>query len=471
MSSQIATVAFVIGILALFALDRDPKARTSFVLLIPMVWLSIGGSRVVSEWLNPTTQTLASSIATTYMEGNPVDRTVQTVLLTLGMIVLARRGQRLWQLLRANGPILLFFLYCGTSTLWSDYPDVTIRRWIKALGDLVMVLVVLTDRDSSAALKLPARVGFLLLPLSVLLMKYYPALARGFDDITGEPTYTGVTTSKNSLGMICLVFGLGSVWRFLEAYRRRDRAQRTGKLMAAHGVVIGLAMWLFLWAHSMTSLFCFVFAVGLVVLTGFSAVARRPLAVHLLVAVILLGSISVLFLGIGSGLLETVGRDSSLTGRTQIWDKVLRMAENSLLGTGYESFWLGERLERMSHYYQGINQAHNGYIEVYLNLGWTGVVLLAIVLVTGYRNIFDALRRDSDVGRLKLAYFVVGVVMNLTEASFKMMSPVWVLFLLAIIAVPEASPPIVARQAGADHFDSNADYKMRTYHGLRPDGA
>ena len=134
MSSQIATVAFVIGILALFALDRDPKARTSFALLIPMVWLLIGGSRVVSQWLDPTAQTSASAYASAYMEGNPIDRAVQTVLMALGMIVLARRGQRLWQLLRANGPILLFLLYCGASTLWSDYPDVALRRWIKALG-------------------------------------------------------------------------------------------------------------------------------------------------------------------------------------------------------------------------------------------------------------------------------------------------------------------------------------------------
>ena len=54
MNPQAATVAFAIGILALFVLDRDPKARTTFALWIPIVWLSIGGSRVVSQWLDPT---------------------------------------------------------------------------------------------------------------------------------------------------------------------------------------------------------------------------------------------------------------------------------------------------------------------------------------------------------------------------------------------------------------------------------
>ena len=74
-----------------------------------------------------------------------------------------------------NAPILLFFSYCAVSILWSDYPDVALRRWIKALGDLVMVMIILTDPEPLAALKrFLARTGFLLVPVSVLLIKYYP---------------------------------------------------------------------------------------------------------------------------------------------------------------------------------------------------------------------------------------------------------------------------------------------------------
>lgn len=442
MTLQIATAAFAFGILALFVLDRDSKRQTSPALWIPIAWLAIGGSRVVSVWLDPTAQV---SVADAYLEGNPLDRNVQAALLSLGVIVLSWRGRKVWQVLGANGALLLFFLYCGVSTLWSDYPDTAFRRWIKALGDLVMALVVVTDRDPSAARKLPARVGFLLIPLSIFLMKYYPELARRFNDLTGEPEYTGVATSKNGLGMVCMIFGLGSVWRFLEAYRNEERTRRAGKLLA-HGAVVAMAIWLFLWAHSMTALICFVIGVGLLVATAFSAVARRPLAVHLLVGVILLGSFSVVVLGAGGGLLETLGRDPTLTGRTAIWSRVLAMVENPWFGTGFESFWLGERLQRMLTVYRGINQAHNGYIEVFLNLGWTGVILLVAVLVTGYRNVVATLRRDPDMGRLGLAYFVVGIVANFAEASFKMMSPVWVFFLLAIMVVPKAPAPKAMRR-------------------------
>jgi exopolysaccharide production protein ExoQ len=298
MKPEIAAVCFACGILGLFLLDRDPKARISFALWIPVIWLSIAGSRVVSEWLNPS----GPSLANPYVEGNAVDRNVQTVLLVLALIVLVNRGGKVGRLLRANGPILVFFLYCGVSALWSDFPDVSFRRWIKAIGDLVMVLVVLTDPDRSAAFKIPARVGFLLIPLSILLMRYYPYLARGFDDITGVPTYTGVTTSKNSLGMICMVFGLGSVWRFLEAYRSRERTRRTQRLIA-HGAVIAMVLWLLLGAHSMTSLSCFALAIGLMLATSSPTLARKPSVVHLLVAAVVCVSFSVLFLNVGGGVL------------------------------------------------------------------------------------------------------------------------------------------------------------------------
>ena len=78
---------------------------------------------------------------------------------------------------RQNTPILLFFAYCAVSTLWSDYTDVSFKRWIKAVGDLVMALIVLTDANPFAALKrLMAQVGFVLIPASILLIKYYPGL-------------------------------------------------------------------------------------------------------------------------------------------------------------------------------------------------------------------------------------------------------------------------------------------------------
>jgi len=435
MPPHIATVAYCIAILGLFWLDRDEGYKASKALWIPVVWMLIAGSRMVSEWL----QVAPATTVDQYLEGSPLDRLVLGGLLAAGLIVLVSRGRKVVALLRANGPILVFFFYCAVSTLWSDFPDVAFKRWIKALGDLVMVLVVLTDMDPSAAVKrLLDRAGFLLIPFSVLLIKYYPDWGRGYLPWVWTPYYTGVTTNKNLLGMISLIFGLGSAWRIFEELRSGNGKRRAGPLIA-HGALFAMVLWLFWVANSVTSLACFLLAGGLMAVTHLRGLVRKPFFVHLLVAAVLAVSFSALFLDIGAGLVKDLGRDETLSGRTALWNRLLNMAGNPLFGTGFESFWLGDRLHKLWNvYWWHPNEAHNGYLEVFLNLGWTGVALLGVVMLTGYRNVIAAFRQDPDGGRVKLTYFVVAATYNFTEAGFRMMDPVWIFFLMAIAVVPKA---------------------------------
>lgn len=441
MSPQIAAVVCALGILGLFALDRERESRTSKALWIPVVWLWIVGSREVSQWLAVFGIGHAGTELNSpdhYFEGDSsVDFWVFATLLVFGVAVLVRRGPTVARLLQTNLPILLFFLYCGSSVLWSDYPAIAFKRWLKALGDMVMLLIVLTDPDRLAAVKrLLTRTSFLLIPLSVLFIKYFPELGKGFKHY-GTPIYFGVTTNKNLLGLICMLLGLASLWRFLAAYGDREAAHRSRHLVA-HGTLLAMVLWLFSMAHSMTGLACFLLGGLLIVATSVPAALRRPGVVHFLVATVVCVSLSALFLGIGGGVLEEMGKDATLTGRTAIWDLVLSLSGNPLFGTGFESFWLpGWRLDKIWRmYWWHPNEAHNGYIEVYLNLGLIGGALLAVLMMTGYRNVVNVLRREPVVGRLLLAYFVVGVVYNFTEAGFRMLNPVWITFLLAIMVVP-----------------------------------
>lgn len=454
MSPQLGTILFALGILGLFALDRDRKARTSWALWIAVAWLLVGGSRNVGQWLMlgaPVDNSQA------YIEGDPVDRMVLGALVALGIAVLAMRGKKTRGLLRSNMPIVLFFLYCGLSSIWSDYSAVSAKRWIRALGDLVVVLLVLTEADVPAALKrLFARVGFLLLPLSILFIRYYPTLGRAYGAHDGRMSWTGVATEKNALGMICLIFGLASVWRLLDMYREPRSARRLRPAMA-HLAIVVAAIALLLAANSVTSSACFVLCGGLMVLTSLPAVTRRPALIHLMVATVVLGTFCVLFLGIGSGLLSHVGRDSTLTGRTEIWGLAISLNHDLLLGAGFESFWLGRRLATIRELYpNNVNQVHNGYLEVFLNLGWVGVVLLATLLWTGYRRIVAAVCRHSVASTLMLSYFVVAIVYNFTEASFKMMSPVWIVCLLAITVprIPLAKRAKMSREVGPRLHDA-----------------
>jgi len=306
-----------------------------------------------------------------------------------------------------------------------------------------MILIVLTDPDPFTALKrVLTRAGFVLLPLSVLLIKYYPDIGRAYAaHWEGTAYFVGVAADKNMLGMACLVFGLAAWWRFLQEFRREKAERKKGSLLA-HGVIVAMTLWLFWMANSMTSLACFVLASGLIVVTSSPWVARRRMLVHVFVACVLSFCFCVLFLNVGSFLLTAVGRNPTLTGRTDLWANLIELAPSPLLGAGFESFWLGPRLEKLwSIYWWQPNESQNGYLEVYLNLGWFGVALFAGAVVAGYRNAIGLLKTNPDAGRLRLAYLVVGLAYNLTEAAIRTMDLMWLAFLVALIAVPKATAP------------------------------
>ena len=87
------------------------------------------------------------------------------------------------------GNHLLFIL--SSKITWSPFPGPAFKRWIKAIGDLVMVLIIVTDGEPIAALRrLYSRLGFILFPVSIVLIRYTD-LGRGFDP-DGNPMNTGV---------------------------------------------------------------------------------------------------------------------------------------------------------------------------------------------------------------------------------------------------------------------------------------
>ncbi len=437
MPPGIATIVFAIGVICLFVLDRDRRARVPPSLWLALIWICIAGSRMVSQWLDPET---GPRLADRYLDGSPLDRVILTGLLAAAVFVLVGRRDRAGAFLRANRPILLFFAYCGISVLWSDFPDVAFKRWTKALGDLAMVMLVLTSFDPFAAFqKLFSRAAFVLVPVSVLLIKYYPDIGRGYNRWNWGSFYVGASTEKNGLGYICLIFGLAMVWRFIATVQDRTLDRRT-RLLVVYGTVLAMTLWLFWKADSATALLCFIPGCTLLVLTSIPGSIRTTARVHGLVAAMALLLFAALLIDSGSGLVAAVGRDTTLTGRTQLWSKVWTMIVDPLFGTGFESFWLGDRVDQIWRiYWWQPNQAHNGYLEIFLNLGVTGLALLGVVIVWGYRNVVESFASHPETAKLKLAYFGAALVYNLTEAAFKGFHIVWIAFLLAIAVVPPAT--------------------------------
>ena len=331
----------------------------------------------------------------------------------------------------------------------------------KSIGDLVMVMIVLTDEFPLMAMKrIFARVAFVLLPLSVLFIKVYPNIGSAYNPFDGTTMYFGVTTFKNLLGMVSMVYGLASVWNFLDAFEKRNMPYRNRHLIA-HGLMIGTALWLIVTADSMTSLSCLL--LGGIVMAAISQrwVARWPGGVHLVVWTSVALPLIALFFDTVGTLVHSLGRNTSLTGRTAIWKAVLSLGTNPFVGTGFESFWLGSRLENVwSLTFKGVQEAHNGYLELYLNLGWIGLILLGWMVVTGYGKSMAAFRQDSHSGRLRLVFIAAALVFSLTEAGFRMLGPIWFALLLAVSDADSGTGRIQTKRTPAPAWVRTGDRKQ-----------
>ncbi len=432
--TQIATLAFFLGGIGLFWLDRDRSNRASLALWVPVIWLAIAGSRPLSAWLQVEG---SASRVEQYTEGSAFDRNFWLVLVVIALIIALKRSAAVLDVLRNNAPANLFLFYCALSIAWSDFPDIAFKRWIKFLGDFTIILIILTERSPLAALKrVLSRLAFLLLPTSVLFIKYYPELGRSYAaHWEGTQFFTGVAQDKNMLGMTCVICGVSGVWQFLEEFT----AARRKKILLAQGLVFSMALFLLVTCNSMTSLSCFLLVSGIMAAHALLRLARPRIVVHAMVLGAILICFAPLFLGLGGGLISSLGRDPTLTGRTQLWHDVLNMHVSPFVGTGFESFWLGSRLDTIWHTYwwQPI-EAHNGYIETYINLGACGLCLLAWLVVQGYRNILTVLRFNPEAGRVRVAFFVIGIAYNFTEAAIHTQSLVWIFFVLSTLKLPTA---------------------------------
>jgi len=435
MPPVLALLVFVAFILWLFALERKRRTGVSSALWIPTLWVLIIASRPVSQWLHPGSPDLSVGME---LDGSPIDRAFYFGIIIAGFMVLARRRLDWARVLSQNPWVFLFYGYFALTIFWSADPFVSLKRLFKDFGNVVMILVILTEVNPSAAVKsLLARCTYVLLPLSVLFIQYYPELGRAYTPFTWEPSFTGVTTGKNTLGEVLIIFGLFLVWEGSERWTRNRRGI-TRQETIAWVLVVLMEFWLLLKAHSSTSLGCFIFGSAILFAMRMPFFQRR--AHHLgIYGVGLIGIVLVLngVFNLGQFFAESLGRDATLTGRTEIWDRVLHSHTNSIFGEGFWIYWDTDKSANLfSEYYFRLLQSHNGYIEMYLDGGFVGVLILAGLAGSFLGKAKQDILRGGSFGVLYLLFVLTALVYNYTEAAFARLSLVWFAQLLAGIQIP-----------------------------------
>lgn len=434
MPPPIALFLWFVLLLALLCFDPARVRGTYATLWVPVIWMFIAASRLPSQWLGALT---GQSWIANLQDGNPLDRSIDLVLIGLAIAILISRSFEWSSFFTRNFALILLIIYALLSVFWSDFPLVAFKRWFRDFGNYIMVLVVLSDpRPLDAVRTVFRRLGYLLVPLSILLDKYFPNISKAYDAWTGVGMYVGVTTGKNLLGLLALLSGVFFFWDTMVSWPEK-KEPRTKRVILVNLAFLAMCISLLITANSATCKVCMVIGCLVVVAVQSKWGRRHPGSLKSLIPASFLVYLILTFgFGMTGDLAAAVGKDPTLTDRTKIWAFVLGMHTNPWVGTGYESFWMGPRLQwfwQMSGLGH-LNEAHNGYLEVYLNLGIIGLLLIVGILIASYRTLCERLAPFSSFASLSLALWAIMLFYCITEAGFRSCL-MWLAFLLVAISV------------------------------------
>jgi O-antigen ligase len=418
----------------LFWRDARERPNITGALWLPLIWMLIICSRAVTQWLDIFGVHVG---AVSVEEGSPIDAAVYYSLIAAGIYVLSKRQVSLSEFLRNNGWMTAFLLFGFLAIVWSDFPFVAFKRWTKVIGHPVMVLILMTEPDFQEALRrLMKRCAYVVVPVSILLIKYYPTIGRNSGPWATASMNNGIAMGKNLLGADCMILGLFFFWHLLNTWHTERGRHRRNELILTLSFLVML-WWLLVQANSSTATFSSIIGLLTLLFLGCRFVNRRLVGSYVLAAAAIFFLAESMF-GISSILIHALGRNQTLTGRTELWQQLWEFRGNPIVGVGFESFWLGERLRQIGElYWWQANEAHNGYFETYLNLGVIGVFILVGWLVATFRRSQSEFITNFEFGRFRLSFFMAVLIYNWTESAFRSLHPVWFVFFIIALECPK----------------------------------
>lgn len=314
---------------------------------------------------------------------------------------------------------VLLLAYCLLSFLWSAIPDVTFKRAV--LFSLMVFLCFATfgkksSNPSSFLVVMAWPLGVLLI-LSFFYTAVLPSVA-----ITSIG-WRGVTSFKNEFGQLCAIALLVFCFYSLEV-----TSHRWIMLFMALLSFIGLIM-------SQSSTCAVAVVVGLLVSGGLLLIRKffhySKGSILLLFLVIVFCSLLLILLvsGLVGGdfqeqFFQLLGKSSTLTGRTKLWTLIWDNARlnNAWLGGGYGGFWngLGSPANFTAYRFPAgyVGQAHNGYLDVYNDLGYVGLAFLISILSVYAFFVIKHFREGKPEFYYHLSFLIYIILENYAESTF-----------------------------------------------------
>ena len=340
---------------------------------------------------------------------------------TVVLLLLLVRWQRSLRLAARDWALCLIALLLLVSSLWSDMPVWALKRGAVIVQTTLFGLYLASRFSMEQQVRMLAWVFLLTLGICALSLPFDWAWMTMAPGQAGE-AFRGPLYHKNAVGRL---MSLAIPVLLIEARARpSERWLWWGTLLGAAAM---LALSQALSGMLVAGMLCSV------VLLHPLARRRGRLALLLPVLLFALGAFAATA-GWLDDLLVGLGKDPTLTGRTQIWELTLRqIAERPLLGHSVASFWQLSSVAKMGVWF---SNAHNGYLQLLVDLGAVGFLLLAVQLFVTLARSLALAERRSGVALWPYCAAAYLFVYNLAEVSLmEENSIVWVTYVAASLVV------------------------------------
>jgi exopolysaccharide production protein ExoQ len=291
-------------------------------------------------------------------------------------------------------PLALLCLFVPLSLTWNDDPGYSYRGVLTFCAFVVIALWLVVWETPSSALGLLAGAVAVTVAVSVVAAVVVPGLV--LPEIDNPDAFRGIFTHKNYLAL-----AVGYLILAVTYSQAQHRFVRWATLAAAIPILI--------LAKSTGA--AIAIAITVVALSGRAWLQRRlpPIHQRIIEVVAIVSAAGLTFLGfqLAYRLAVDVGKGRSIDRRLQLWNVVLDKAfERPILGWGWRGSLSNSRgvsgeITRNMDGFQ-TTSAHNGYVDIFLQVGLVGSVLLAIIVI---RVMWPRLTDPSLRGWSALALF------------------------------------------------------------------
>ncbi|RMD62016.1 O-antigen ligase family protein [Candidatus Parcubacteria bacterium] len=399
-------------------------ARDSWIWLLPM--MIVVGYQLFEKLLTNSMGEEALYIQEVGVVQRQVVFTTAYVLAFIGLLL---NRERVLALLKHQKLMLAFLFFAFLSVFWSDLPFVSFKRWVHFAGMFLTGVCAVSMASHEKRIGEALRWMFLLpLVASLIMAVVAPSVA-----ISVSGAWDGIYGHKNTLGQV--------VFMALALWLPHSFSGKRGFRKWFVALVLVLILFLAYKSESRTSQLVIAVIVGfwilmVVPLPWPSKLVLAPLPLLLLVfwfANFHVNSLTDYLFGL-------LGRDSSLTGRTFVWQVMWEnIRSHPVLGVGYNGFWVENNLAAVALVSDSgwrPLQAHNGYLDILNELGIMGLGLFLAILL---QTLFRAFRLASQERVVGMAYVLVLVSLvfhNFGETSFcRATKPGWFLFIITYVVL------------------------------------